>query len=326
MIPKSMLIMSLLFTAFSQDDKYETQNKQKLVARVTLRDKSTFTGMLKAEAITIKNVLGTLKILAKDVFSIEFGDMEKEEKDRITFSEGMLQGLVQEESIVLETEYGTLKIPTKKIESVSIEYNSGTGRLIISEDWEKIEEFPTGAWGVVVQQSANPHIASFGSGDSKKSLDGSGNGHNEISGVYYKKTIDASNGLEMQMDFWNTGGGGHYTDSCMGLRNEEGFSFNSPILHVQANRGGGHVLAIDLFDSNKQCDGFRGKYTPEQWNTVKVKIRTDRKVELYLNDKKLWTSKKTVDHDSLKKCYFYLWGQSAGGPAYMDNIRVMTSR
>lgn len=308
--------------------RQETQLKEKIIAKIKLQDESTITGVLKDKSIILKNSLGTLNIPAKELISIEF---HATEKDRVTFTEGILDGHVESATFTLETPYGSLKIPDKDILSLTCEYEGGEDKILLTEDWEKVDGLPNDTWLVHQSTKGNVELADKGSKDSKKSLTATGPGDGQVvqAVLTWKKLLDASKGLEIQLDFWHAASGWHYTDTVFGLCKKEDGTF-CDIMHVQPSKGDGtHHVDIGVNNhKQKEREFFRKDkiYTPEEWNTIKIIIRQDRNVELYMNGKKEWTSKTKLDAEAIKKCYFQILVGTGNGPAYVDNIRIKALR
>lgn len=215
--------------------------------------KGTFKGL---SSLSLKTRHGMLKFALKDIRSVSWGNVKKEELDTISATDGTYKGWIEElEPLDVDTGYGVLKIPTKDIKALSISrVGKALGCDFESEDLGDFTNFGTSTWNVTGGKlSGNP----------------SGN----YDSIQFNEVLEGSYTLEV--DVTNANNGGILWNATDG-QNANALWMNSGSVRVFGN-GTWY---------NNQLASWGVSYP---WNsTVHVKIEVDGgKAVVYANDKKL---------------------------------------
>jgi len=75
-------------------------------------------------------------------------------------------------------------------------------------------------------------------------------------------------------------------------------------------------------EKHKEKKFIKGGYNSDQWNTGKIVIRKDGKVEFHINNQHVWTTTKTIDPSFNRKATIKYSGYEGGGPAFADNLII----
>jgi hypothetical protein len=205
------------------------------------------------------------------------------------------------------------------------------GEILLMETFRSVVGLPTADWAVVSQDGTHEPEVSETAGNSAKCLAIGGGFSSEQCGVYLDthEFTYAGERLLLQLDAWLTGDGCHFTDIKYGLADPSDPN-DSPLVRMWFNKNCPNLrnVTMGIFSDNpdhQEQVTIAGAYTSDAWNTGKIVIREDLKVEFYVNERLLWTTTKTIDVslDGLAK--FFVVGHEGGGPAYADNIIIAYS-
>ncbi|MDI6807870.1 MAG: hypothetical protein QME66_02665 [Candidatus Eisenbacteria bacterium] len=223
--------------------------------------------------------------------------------------------------------------------------SSVQGTVFMEENWEAGGTLPNARWNVYSQcgSGAWPVIDCSHTYTPGCCLDPGGAGSGKAAGVIFATYgFDyVSGGLTIQADVYLVSTGYQYTEIYFGLlRVDDPTSPTSPwgcmvhplefsvlMCYQKGSANQRYISGAIYSDETEHNQGLppkTGAYTNNAWNTAKIVIRPDQKVEFYNNGIRLWaTTTATIDPDynGMKFC---LYGQSAGGPARADNFFIAT--
>lgn len=191
------------------------------------------------------------------------------------------------------------------------------------EDFDNIPSFPYGDW------EATGNIPGIANGEVQFTGD---------SGLFWNNCYHAvyvPYGMCIQLDGWLTGSGWHYTDIWFGLSKNyaiPGISGYDPLVQMTFNKNDGlnrFICEIFSDDPNhqEQYHTPADAYTPEEWNTAKIKILPSGHVEFWVTKPEadpelLYTTTKTIDPSYNGLATLFVMGNGGNGPAYMDNLKL----
>ena len=165
-------------------------------------------------------------------------------------------------------------------------------------------------------------------GNPDHALSVGGGGHVQTGRAFYDDCAFhySCTGLTIESDTWLGCDGWHYTDVWFGLYDGYGTPTFDAIVRLNFNKGAQeHNIEMHLYScdpNHAEAYSIAQAYTCEQWNTGKIAIRPDGKVEFYVNDTLLWTSTKTIDPSYAGVAKVFFGGSEANGPAYADSLLV----
>ncbi|KAF0242521.1 MAG: hypothetical protein FD180_3863 [Planctomycetota bacterium] len=151
-----------------------------------LTNGSVIKGTLKdLQSIELKTKHGKLKFALKDVRSVAWGSVKKEELDTVNATDGMFKGWIEELApLEVDTGFGVLKIPTGAIKSLRISKpGKGIGTDFESDsldDWTK--HGPT-TWAVVNGKLQGQPSGNYDSIQYNESLEGTYTIEVEVTGA-----------------------------------------------------------------------------------------------------------------------------------------------
>ena len=197
------------------------------------------------------------------------------------------------------------------------------------ETWENIDALPSGGWVVGSNDGAHAPYINTTAGRPWHCLSMGGGTYSQEGWAYFDSAVYSYNaGLIIQLDAWLACDGWHYTDVDFGLFDGAGTLESNKIVEFGFNKAAQEnniLMFLYSNDSNHaEQNTLSGAYTCEQWNTGRIVIRSDGKVEFYVNRTLLWTSTKTVDLGADGNAKFFVRGNEGNGPAYMDNLVIST--
>ncbi|MCC6741818.1 MAG: hypothetical protein IT452_22555 [Planctomycetia bacterium] len=243
--------------------------------------KGTFSDL---QSIEMKTKHGKLKFAIKDVRSVAWGNVKKEELDSVTATDGTYKGWIEDLApLEVDTGYGVLKIPTSAIRTLRM-IHDGKGVLAdfetdSLEDWTK---FGSMAWTVT---------------NGKLQGQPSGNYDN----IQLNEVFEGTYTIEVEVTGANNAG---ILWNAQDANNSNALWLSPGSVRVF---GGGTWY-------NQQFSTWGANYA---WNsTIRVKIEVDgAKAVVYLNDSKL--GEVTVTNSSGRVGFF-----SISQVATFDNLRV----
>lgn len=102
------------------------------------------------QSIEMKTKHGMLKFAMKNVRSVTWGNVKKEEMDSISATDGTYKGWIEELApLVVDTGYGTLKIPTSAIRTLRVIHGGKTlGSDFEGDSLDDWTKFGSAAWSV----------------------------------------------------------------------------------------------------------------------------------------------------------------------------------
>ncbi len=101
-----------------QDDGIKKE--EGVEVRVMLANGDSITGKCPLESFQIRTRLDIFRIRLDRIYSVWFGNVAKEEPDRVESSDVTLKGFVEMEALELRTPYGKVKVPRKDLRRLLI--------------------------------------------------------------------------------------------------------------------------------------------------------------------------------------------------------------
>ncbi len=236
------------------------------------------------QSIEMKTKHGMLKFAMKNVRSVTWGNVKKEEMDSISATDGAYKGWIEELApLVVDTGYGTLKIPTSAIRTLRVIHGGKTlgsdfeGDTL--DDWTK---FGTSTWTVTGGRLQGTPSGNYDSIQFNEVLEGT-----------YTIEVDVT-GANNAGILWNAQDGNSSNALWLAPNNVRVF-------------GGGTWY-------NQQIAAWAASYNWQ--STIKVKIEVDgTKATVFINDNKIG---ETTVTGSSGRVGFFCFNQNAS----FDNFQV----
>lgn len=209
-------------------------------------------------------------------------------------------------------------------------YGSAYAQSTLIEDWESVTTLPSANWDIRFENPSTVYPFVEAAGNPGQALNPGGQGHLK-SCIVYNTTFqpDYSIGMEIDFDAYLVSTGSHYTDIVIDLMKDiNAWSANDfLVLRMHLNKNGVNQrkvwMQLQSQDTlHTELMVIDGAYNSDAWNHGKIIIREDKRVEFFVNGTLLWTSTKTIDPAYSTSTKLAIGGQSFGGPARMDNLRV----
>jgi hypothetical protein len=238
----------------------EPEDENALRTELKLKNGSLIKGKLKTLAtVTLKTRYGELKFPVKDLRSVTWGEVKKEELDTVSAKDGTYKGWVEDlEPLEVDTGFGVLKVPTSAIRTMRVTKPGST----LGDDFEETSlegwtKFGPSGWTVTDGKLRNQPSGNYDSIQFNEELEGS-----------YTIEVDVTNG-----------------NNCgILLHAKDGQNASA----VWLSPGNVRVFSGGTWFNNQTIYwGFN-----YQWNTtIKVKIDVDgSNITVKINDQQVGTS------------------------------------